>query len=74
MAKELVTGSLSPGKLMKPPEKWLKFGEEDEASMGYKRTYSLDKREAAMRRNEAVEVRPRAPEYESIQIKENLHK
>lgn len=44
--------------------------------MAYKRTYSLDKREAAaMRRNEAIDVIKTKPtEYESIQIKENLHK
>lgn len=44
--------------------------------MAYKRTYSLDKREAAaMRRKETIDViKPKPVEYESIQIKENSSK
>ncbi len=66
--KEKITASLSPAKLNKPPQKWLKFGDDEEdpnsSSMAYKRTYSLDKREAAaMRRDGGVQIKPKTTEY-----------
>jgi hypothetical protein len=77
--REKFTGSLSPGKLLKdPPEKWLKFSEEDDLNHAgaFKRTYSLDKREAAaLRHNKGIDViKPKVNEYESIQIKENINR
>lgn len=54
-----------------PPEKWLQFGEEELGTVELRRSQSLDKREVAAMKKNNIEVKIKAGDYESAQIREN---